>query len=278
MKDMDLLKRKLAPILPEAWELVDAEAKRVLELRLAGRKVVDFRGPHGWKLASVSTGRLRLLSDAKDDVSIGVREVQTLIETRVPIKLAIMELDSVARGAEDPDLDPVVEAAKKIAYLEDDAIFNGFERAGIAGILPSSKHTPLTMPSDVLLLPRIVVEAKEILRKAGIGGPYVLVLGTALYEQVFAATEDGRSLAKRLSQLLSDGPTVHIVQSDAVQGGALVSARGGDYELTVGQDLSIGYAYHTKHEVELYLTESFTFRVLEAAAAVRIASPASAKP
>jgi uncharacterized linocin/CFP29 family protein len=278
MKDMDLLKRKLAPILPEAWELIDAEAKRVLELRLAGRKVVDFHGPHGWKLASVSTGRLRLLSDAKDDVSIGVREVQTLIETRVPIKLAIMELDTVARGAEDPDLDAVVEAAKKIAYLEDDAIFNGFERAGIAGILPSSKHSPLTMPSDVLQLPRTVVEAKEILRKAGIGGPYVLVLGTAHYEQVFAATEDGRSLAKRLSQLLSDGPTVHIVQSDAVQGGALVSARGGDYELTIGQDLSIGYAYHTKHEVELYLTESFTFRVLEAAAAVRIASPASPKP
>ena len=88
----------------------------------------------------------------------------------------------------------------------------------------------------------------------------------------------GRSLAKRLSQLLSDGPTVHIVQSDAVQGGALVSARGGDYELTVGQDLSIGYTYHTKHEVELYLTESFTFRVLEPAAAVRIVAPASAKP
>ena len=274
---MDLLKRKLAPILPEAWELVDAEAKRVLELRLAGRKVVDFRGPHGWKLASVNTGRLTLLSDAKDEVSVGVRQVQPLIETRVPIKLAIMELDTVARGAEDADLAPVVDAAKKSAYLEDNAIFNGFERAGIAGILPSSKHSPLALPTDVLLLPRTVVEAKEILRKAGIGGPYVLVLGTALYEQVFAATEDGRSLAKRLAQLVSDGPAVHIVQSDAVHGGALVSARGGDYELTVGQDLSIGYAYHTKHEVELYLTESFTFRVLEPAAAVRIGSAAAPK-
>jgi uncharacterized linocin/CFP29 family protein len=270
MKDMDLLKRKLAPILPEAWDLIDQEAKRVLELRLAGRKVVDFDGPHGWKRAAVNTGRLTVLSDPKDEVSVGVRQVQPLIETRVPIKLAIMELDTVARGAEDPDLDPVVDAAKKIAYLEDDAIFNGFARAGIEGILPASKHTPLTLPTDVLQLPRTVVEAKEILRKAGIGGPYVLVLGTALYEQVYAATEDGRSLAKRLAQLVSDGPTVHIVQSEAVQGAALVSARGGDYELTVGQDLSIGYAYHTKHEVELYLTESFTFRVLEPAAAVRI--------
>jgi uncharacterized linocin/CFP29 family protein len=50
----------------------------------------------------------------------------------------------------------------------------------------------------------------------------------------------------------------------------VLSLRGGDYELTVGQDLSVGYAYHDKHEVELYLTESFTFRVLEPAAAVRL--------
>jgi uncharacterized linocin/CFP29 family protein len=271
---MDLLKRSLAPILHEAWDLVDAEAKRVLELRLAGRKVVDFRGPHGWKFAAVNTGRLLILSDAKDDVSLGIRRVQPLVETRVPIKLSIMELDTVARGADDPDLAPVVEAAKRIAFVEDNAIFNGLEKAGIAGILPSSKHPALPLPADVLQLPRVVVEAKEILRKAGIGGPYVLVLGTVLYEQVFAATEDGRSLSKRLDQLV---PERHIVQSDAVQGAALVSARGGDYELTVGQDLSIGYAYHTKQEVELYLTESFTFRVLESAAAVRIASPGRRK-
>ena len=44
----------------------------------------------------------------------------------------------------------------------------------------------------------------------------------------------------------------------------------GDYELSVGQDLSIGYAYHLKATVELYLTESFTFRILEPAAAVAL--------
>jgi len=84
---------------------------------------------------------------------------------------------------------------------------------------------------------------------------------------VYAATEDGRPIARRIEQLIVDRP---IVQSEALQGAALLTARGGDYELTVGQDLSIGYAYHTKHEVELYVTESFTFRVLEPAAAVRI--------
>ena len=267
---MDLLKRRLAPILPEAWELVDAEAKRVLELQLAGRKLVDFEGPYGWKFAAVNTGRLALISDAGDEVHLGLRTVQPLLEVRVPIKLAIMELDTVARGADDPDLGPVVETAKKVALFEDDAIFNGLVRAGIAGILPSSPHPVLPLPGDVRLLARHIIDAKEILRKAGIGGPYALVLGSALYEQVFAATDDGHPIAKRIEQQLVDRP---IVRSEAVQGAVVMSVRGGDYELTVGQDLSIGYTYHSKHEVELYLTESFTFRVLEAAAAVRIAEP-----
>jgi uncharacterized linocin/CFP29 family protein len=38
----------------------------------------------------------------------------------------------------------------------------------------------------------------------------------------------------------------------------------------VGQDLAIGYAHHDKDQVELYLTESLTFRVLEPAAAVAL--------
>ena len=54
----DLLKRDRAPITPEALAAVDAEATRVLKLNLAGRRLVDFKGPHGWQLAAVNTGRL----------------------------------------------------------------------------------------------------------------------------------------------------------------------------------------------------------------------------
>ncbi len=55
----------------------------------------------------------------------------------------------------------------------------------------------------------------------------------------------------------------------ALRGGAvLLSTRGGDFELTVGQDLAIGYAVNDRNQVELYLTESFTCRVLEEKAAI----------
>jgi len=123
------------------------------------------------------------------------------------------------------------------------------------------------MPADVRDLPRTVLAAKETLRQAGFSGPYALVLGAELYDQVFGTTVEGHPLPRRIEPLLVDPP---IIRATTFDGGVVLSLRGGDYELTVGQDLSVGYAYHDKHEVELYLAESFTFRVLEAAAAVRI--------
>ncbi|WP_438036581.1 encapsulin [Sorangium sp. So ce204] len=50
----------------------------------------------------------------------------------------------------------------------------------------------------------------------------------------------------------------------------LVRAAGSDFELTVGEALSIGYDRHAKEIIELFLTESFTSRVLEPAAAVAL--------
>lgn len=263
----DLLKRGLAPILPEAWAAVDAEAKRVLELNLAGRKLVDFEGPCGWTMAAVNTGRLELFREEPvAAVMAGLRRVQPLVELRTPIKLDIMELDSVARGADDPDLRAVVEAAERIARAEDLAIFHGYPDGRITGIVQASPHPKVVVP-ETAQLPRMLLEAKEILRRAGINGPYALVLGTAAYEEVFAATEDGYPMAKRIATNVIDGP---IVRAPALDGAVLMSVRGGDYALTVGQDFSVGYADRTRTDVELFLTESFTFRVLEPAAAVHL--------
>lgn len=268
---LDLLKRELAPIPPPAFAAVDAEAARVLKLNLAGRRIVDFRGPHGWELAAVNTGRLTLVSEPPDrevHVGIGIRQAQPLVELRTPIRLPIMELDSIARGAPDPDLRTVVAAAERVAHVEDSAIFNGLPAAGIVGILAASPHHPHRLPPDVTHLPRAILTARETLREAGIDGPYALVLDAAYTAQVLAAAQDGYPLSKRLTEGVLDGA---LVRAPAIDGGVLLSVRGGDYELTVGQDLSIGYAAHDRETVELYLTESFTFRVLDPAAAVRLA-------
>jgi len=50
-----------------------------------------------------------------------------------------------------------------------------------------------------------------------------------------------------------------IVWAPALRGGYLLTTRGGDFELTIGQDVSIGYLRHTDTTVDLYLQETFTF-------------------
>ena len=265
---MDILKRKLAPLLPDAWTAIDEEARRVLKLNLTGRKLVDFQGPHGWRFAAVNTGRLAPFQDQHiEGVSAALRVVQPLVEVRTPIKLAMAEMDAFVRGATNPDLSPVVQAAERIARLEDSAIFNGLTSAAINGIIPSTPHRG-QLPSDLTQLPRALLDAKETLRRAGVGGPYALALSAEAYEQVYAAAEDGYPIAKRLERQIVDGP---ILRAPAIAGAVLLSTRGNDYELTVGQDLSIMYVYHQRDEIELALVESFTFRVLEPAAAVYLA-------
>lgn len=48
----------------------------------------------------------------------------------------------------------------------------------------------------------------------------------------------------------------------------MLSKRGGDLELILGQDLAVGYESHSSDKVKLYYTESFTFRILEPAAVI----------
>jgi uncharacterized linocin/CFP29 family protein len=262
---VDLLKRKLAPITPEAWQQIDDEAKRVLQLHLAGRKLVDVDGPHGWQYAAVNTGLLALKSDGGLGVPWGIRDVVPLIELRVPIELSIMDLDNAARGAL-VDLAPVIAAAERVARAEDLAIFNGFKPAGIEGIIGKSPHAAPTIPDDYADYPSVVVEAVEALRRGGINGPYALALGPDCYAGLSQAAEDGYPIRDRVQRFL-DGPMVWAPQVD---GAVVLSVRGGDFKLTVGQDLSIGYASHSRDKVELYITESFAFRVHEPGAAVHL--------
>ena len=201
-------------------------------------------------------------------MQLGIRRAQPLVEMRVPMKVSLAELDAVARGATDPDLEPPWwRPPRRRPTPRTRRSSTASPAAGIKGIIPASPHAPHKLPADVRELPGAILAARETLRQAGVSGPYALALAAPIYAQVLAAAEDGYPLAKRLTQQVLDGP---LVRAPAIDGGVLLSLRGGDYELHVGQDLSVGYAAHDRQIVELYLTESFTFRTLEPAAAVAL--------
>jgi uncharacterized linocin/CFP29 family protein len=112
----------------------------------------------------------------------------------------------------------------------------------------------------------VVAKAVSGLRLAGVGGPYSLLLSADAYTAVSETTEHGYPILEHLRRLL-DGD---IVWAPAIDGALLLSGRGGDYELRLGQDVSIGYLSHDADRVQLYFTESFTFSVYTTEASVSI--------
>lgn len=266
---MNLLKREIAPITDEAWAAIEEEAKQTLKVKLAGRKLFDFVGPLGWTSAAVDTGKLDLQDqEIVEGVGMGIRDVQPMIEARTPIHLQLMELDSISRGMEGADLSPVAQACERIAAAEDSVIFNGYGSGSVRGVLPASEHESIAVRGTPEERFAGLVQAWQTLQGAGVGGPYGLALGEDLHAALLQASDDGYPVIRRARELLQ-GP---IVRCGAIDGGALVSMRGGDFRLTVGGDMSIGYVACDRDQVELYITSSFTFETFDPAAAVPIAA------
>lgn len=254
---MDYLRRNLAPVSDEAWAEIYEEATRSLKSALSARKFVDVEGPKGWDLPGVAVGKLDVPDNQNGDVLYGVRQMQPLVEARVSFELNVWELDNLGRGAEDVELGPVADAAKKIARFEDDAIFNGFKPGAIEG-LRDGAGTTLDWPQDIAQLPSTIAKGLVKFKENAVDGPYALVVGPKKYQELAAAPK-GYPLIKQIERLLDHSTILATAIDDAY----LVSLRGGDMELTLGGDLAIGNEAHDAKTVRLYFAESFTFRLFD---------------
>jgi uncharacterized linocin/CFP29 family protein len=266
---MNNLHRELAPISDKAWAQIEEEASRTLKRHLAARRVVDVAGPKGVDFSAVGTGHLREIEAPGDGILTAQRDVKALVEVRVPFELSRQAIDDVERGATDSDWGPVKEAARKIAFTEDRSVFNGYAAAGIQGIRQGSSNAAIALPSSVKTYPDAIAQAVSSLRLAGVNGPYALVLGADAYTAVSGGSDEGYPVLRHVQRLI-DG---EIIWAPAIEGGFVLTTRGGDFELDLGQDISIGYLSHSETNVELYLQESFTFRMLTAEAAVALKAP-----
>jgi len=269
---MNNLHRELAPISESAWASIEEEARRTFMINLAGRRVVDVAEPGGLTLAAVGTGHLGDGEAAGEGVTARVRRSQPLVELRVPFTLDRQAIDDVERGAQDSDWQLVKDAARKIAFAEDRAVLEGYATAGIRGIRESSSNPRLTLPPNVVRYPDVVSQAITSLRQAGVAGPYSLLLSAAAYTAVDETSDDGYPVRRHLAQVI-DG---EIVWAPAIDWAFVLSTRGGDYQLALGQDLSIGYLSHDATSGERYFQEGMTFLVYTDEASVAI-SPAPAR-
>jgi uncharacterized linocin/CFP29 family protein len=266
---LDDLERHLAPISPRAWAEIEKAAREVLTVNLAARKLVDFRGPLGWRTSAVGLGTVDgLAAPPVDGVVASIRRVQPLVELRAGFVLARAELDRIDRGGHGPDLSPLTEAATRLARAEDRAVFHGYPAGAIAGIRARSAQLAPDAIRDGSNYPSTIAEAVRRLRIEGVGGPYGLAAGDRVFTELHATTaRDGYLVFDAVKRILG-GP---IVWAPAVDGAVVVAMRGDDFRLAIGRDIAIGYLGHTAAAVELFLVESFTFEVLNPEAAVWIA-------
>jgi uncharacterized linocin/CFP29 family protein len=269
---MNNLHRELAPISDAAWAQIEEETSRTFKRYLAGRRVVDVQGPSGVALSAVGTGHLRSIDAPRQGVVARQREAKALIELRVPFELERRMIDDVDRGANDSDWQPAKDAARLIALAEDSAIFEGYAAAAITGIRQGTSNPKMTLPADVRSYPEAIAQGLSQLRLVGVNGPYSVLLGADAYTALAETSDYGYPVLEHVKRLVKD----QIIWAPAINGAFVLTGRGGDFSLHIGQDLSIGYLSHTDSVVRLYLQESFTFLLLTTEAAVALAPPAKA--
>jgi uncharacterized linocin/CFP29 family protein len=268
---MNNLHRELAPISDAAWAQIEEETTRTLKRFLAGRRVVDVYGPGGVGLSAIGTGHLKLIAAPGDGVLARQRDVKALVELRVPFELDRQQIDDVERGSNDSDWQPAKDAARKIAFAEDRTIFEGYAAAGISGIRQSTNNQ-ITLPADVRQYPDAIAQALSHLRLAGVNGPYSVLLGADAYTALSETSDYGYPVLEHVKKLVKD----EIIWAPALAGAFVLTTRGGDFGLHLGQEVSVGYLSHTDSVVRLYLQETLTFLLLTTEAAVALVPPSTA--
>jgi uncharacterized linocin/CFP29 family protein len=149
-------------------------------------------------------------------------------------------------------------------------VFHGYSEAGLVGVVDASPHEPVELGDRFGEYPRWVASAVAKLRDAGVEGPYGAALGPRCYAGILETTEDGGYPVLERLRLILGGPVVY---APAVDGAVVLSLRGDDFELSCGEDVSIGFESADADQVRLYLEESLTFHAHTPEAGVALRYP-----
>ena len=253
---MNILKKDLAPITEKAWNEIEEQSDRVVQEYLTSRRLADISGPHGIEFGAISTGKLKIPSNqSKEGVQIGIREVVPLLEVRKSFSLDLWELDNASRNADDIELKPLEKAAKQIASFEDLCFYYGFDNSiatGLINVMEDKQVKVKVTPVDFL---RTVAEEISVLQQKAVEGPYSIVLPDAVWAKLVSLSS-AYPFRLLLEDLIGGKIFTHHTNKEIF----LLSQRGGDFELHLGQDISLGYEGSDKKKVNLFYSESFNYQ------------------
>ncbi|MCI1778499.1 MAG: bacteriocin family protein [Bacteroidales bacterium] len=261
---MDILKKNFAPITDKGWEEISKRIRTVLDSSITARNIVDIDGPNGFEFGGISTGKLIIPQKHEaGHIRFGIREMLPLVEVREPFEMELWELDDIERGARAVDFSDMDKIVSEFAAFENRSVYEGFTPGKIKGLKESSAHPAVKLPSSPDDFLKAVGKQTGVLADSAVGGPYTLVLSEARWLEMLRVS-DGYPVLKHINAITGG----KVVINRTTETSFLLSGRGGDYELVIGQDASCGFEGARDGKVRLYLSESFTFRVLSPEAVI----------
>jgi uncharacterized linocin/CFP29 family protein len=256
---MDMLRRELAPLTGDVWKQLDEAVVGMARRTLAARRVATFEGPRGWNHVAVAMGTVTARATDEGRAVVAMPDVVLLAEIRAGFTLPWATIEAVDRGAPALDASAAEAAAREVAHAEDRLAFYG-DPGGEAGFLTSTA-SPRVPVGDWAKPGRVVADllgAVERLDGTGIPGPYEAVLSPGRYYAYLRAGDGGYPASRHLRGRLAAVHRSAVVK----EAGAVFSTRGGDFVLTVGGDLSIGYRAHDQDGVHLFCVETLAAQVI----------------
>jgi uncharacterized linocin/CFP29 family protein len=256
---MDILRRESAQLSSRVWQALDEAVSMAARHVMAARRVATFDGPKGWDYFAAPLGTMSACRTDGSRAAVCVPEVALLAEIRAEFALSWAAVEAYERGGPTLETTPAEAAAREVALAEDRLALFG-EPVG-TGFL-SSKESPRLQLEDWARPEAVLTDllrAVETLDKSGIPGPYEAVLAPGRYYAYLRAAEDGGyPIARHLKDVLG---AVHRSQV-VTDGGGLFATRGGDFVLTVGGDLAVGYRAHDQDALHLFCVETIAPQTL----------------
>jgi uncharacterized linocin/CFP29 family protein len=267
---MDTLRREAAPLSARVWKEIDEAVAQAARHVLTARRVATFDGPHGWDhLVASRLGTMTPCQTREGKATVCRPEVVLLAEVRAEFSMPWPAIELFERGAPRLETRPAEDAAREVALAEDRLALYG-EPLG-SGFL-TSPDSPRIRAGDWSVPGRIladVLQAVEVLDTRGLSGPYEVVLSPMRYFSYLQAEGDhGYPAARQLREVVAAVHRSQVVH-DA---GAVFSMRGGDFVLSVGGDLSVGYRLHDREAVHLFCVETIGAQTATPEAVCRLES------
>lgn len=255
------LHRSEAPFGAAVWKQIDAAVTGIARSRLAGRRLLQMDGPHGYGLQAV--GGASEFEGAEGGVRTRVRRCRPLSGIECPFTLGVADIAVFEQNGQPLDLEPAARAAAACADREDALVFYGSRKLGLTGLVnsPGVQSAALTPWEAVGSAMDNVLQAVDKLDAAGFHGPYALALPPALYNRLFRLyPQTGCSELEQLRQAVTGG----IVKASALNGtGVLVTSVPEIAAILIGQDLETAFVGPAGRDYEFVAAETAALHLKE---------------